>query len=43
MLEYIAEGAWGRFLGFWNTFVFAAFAIGGKEEFFLHPLWQRLT
>jgi hypothetical protein len=38
MLEYIAEGSWGRFLGFWNTFVFAAFAIGGKKGCTLHEL-----
>ena len=28
---YIAEGAWGNFLGFFSTFVGAAYAYGGPD------------
>ncbi|PWN51660.1 hypothetical protein IE53DRAFT_385983 [Violaceomyces palustris] len=31
MAEFIETGPLGRFLGLWNTLIFAAFAIGGPE------------
>jgi amino acid transporter len=32
MAEHIAEGALGRFLGFWSVFIQAAFAYGGPGK-----------
>lgn len=32
MREYIGEGSTGRFLGFFNTLINAAFAFGGVEQ-----------
>ncbi|RSL93649.1 hypothetical protein CEP52_013116 [Fusarium oligoseptatum] len=29
--EYIADGSWGHFLGFWSVFIQAAFAFGGPD------------
>lgn len=31
MKEYLVSGATGRFLGFWNVLIFAAFACGGPD------------
>lgn len=31
MKEYLVEGTTGRFLGFWNVMVYAAFACGGAD------------
>ncbi|RSL71331.1 hypothetical protein CEP53_001577 [Fusarium sp. AF-6] len=29
--EYVADGSWGHFLGFWSVFIQAAFAFGGPD------------
>ncbi|KAH7230011.1 AAT family amino acid transporter [Fusarium solani] len=29
--EYMADGSWGHFLGFWSVFIQAAFAFGGPD------------
>ncbi|WVQ81984.1 hypothetical protein IAT38_004111 [Cryptococcus sp. DSM 104549] len=44
--SYQAEGAWGRFLGFWTVFKIAAYSVGGPEFCSMcsaEAVWPRRT